>query len=55
MYINPKDLAVVLEKLIEAFPDSAPKRGTTVDEMNIVIGQQEVITYLMDHYTRLTS
>jgi len=54
MKINPTDLAEVLEKLMEAFPDELPKQQTTVEQIHIKIGEQKPIKYLMDIYERLT-
>ena len=54
MKINPTDLAEVLEKLMEAFPDELPKQRTSVEDIHIKIGEQRPIKYLMDVYERLT-
>lgn len=54
MNINPTDLAEVLEKLMEAYPNELPKQQTSVEQIHIKIGEQRIIDYLMDHYTRLT-
>jgi hypothetical protein len=44
--ITMEALIEVIQGLQEKFPNELPKKATTIDNIHIAIGQQQVIAYL---------